>query len=105
MSIAASRLVFLFARTFCCWRDSREGQFPERTAGETSVAEDDAFFSSAVAATHSLKLDETAAAAKNNKKSNATAGTSAPWMETVKSLVPTAFSGKVGSGRRRGLIR
>lgn len=78
---------------------SSEGQFPERTAGETSVAEDDAFFSPAAAAvTSSLKLDEaaSAAAAKGNKRSNATAGPPAPWMETVKSLVPTVFSGKVG---------
>lgn len=70
---------------------SSEGRFPERTANETSVAEDDAFWSvgnpQAVGA--GATATTTTAGAKNKKSA------APPWMETVKSLVPASFSGKV----------
>lgn len=57
----------------------REGCFAERTTRETAANEDDAF-------SFCQQLSDEAEA-KNRP----------PWMETVKSLVPSAFSGKVTS--------
>lgn len=73
-----------------------EGRFPDRTPHETSVAEDDAFFFPPA----ERNAPETGpTAAKGSKRSagagGAAVGSPAPWMETIKSLVPAAFSGKV----------
>lgn len=59
-----------------------EGRFPERTPKETSVAGDETFaFCEHLPETEPKKIP--------------------PWMETVNSLVPAAFSGKViGYGTR-----
>lgn len=66
-----------------------EGNFPERAARETAVAEDDSFFSS-------MKPTTTGTPSVNDKKAKSSAAVAtAPWMETVKSLVPASFSGKV----------
>eukprot|EP00752_Nemacystus_decipiens_P008508 g7598.t1 len=72
-----------------------QGRFPERTPVETSVAEDDAFFSPEEP--NARGASSAAAASKRGKGSAAAAaaaGSPAPWMETIKSLVPAAFSGK-----------
>lgn len=69
----------------------REGRFPERSPNETSVAEEDAFFSSA-----EHNAQETSPAATKGGSKRAAVVSPAPWMETIKSLVPAAYSGKVG---------
>ncbi|CAM9158468.1 unnamed protein product, partial [Scytosiphon promiscuus] len=68
-----------------------EGRFPERAASETAVAEDDSFFWSTRATPAS------SGEAKNKKTKSGAASAAAPWMETVKSLVPATFSGKAST--------
>lgn len=71
------RLYKLIHQPTCFAYLCREGCFPERTACETAANEDDTF-------SFCLSLPEETEA-KNRP----------PWMETVKSLVPSALSGKV----------
>lgn len=54
-----------------------EGQFPERTLRESSIAESNTFLF------------------RENDTPDVDAKKTPQWMETVKSLVPSAFSGKV----------